>query len=314
MKLKWRTYFRILIDSGYAFVNDNGTKLSASLAYYTIFSIGPLLLVVFSFIGFFYKSTTLTPEVFDYVSQLIGRPGANELQSIMTSLSLHPGNTLFGVIGVLVLLFGATGIFTEIQSSINYIWSIKTKPKHSWLKYILDRLLSFSLIIGSGFLLMVTLLLNVLMDLLAARLQHLFGDANVFLWKGVNIALLYLVVVFLFAIIYKVLPDAHIHWRDSVVGACFTGVLFLIGKFLISYYLGASKIVSIYGAAASLILLLSWVYYSAMILYFGAEFTKVYSIYLGGGITVYDTAVHIVKHETKVMPDKELRLEDDEVI
>ena len=303
MKIQWHNYWKVIKEASLEFINDNGTKLSASLAYYTIFSIGPLLMVVITLLGVFYKKSEITPEVFDQVQQLIGKAGADELQSIIANISFHGSSTLFGVIGGVVLVFGATGIFTEIQSSINYIWSIKAKPKRSWLKYITDRLLSFSLIIGSGFLLLVTLFINLVMDLIASRLQHIFGTSNTLLLQGVNILLLFMVVVFLFAVIYKVLPDATIHWHDALIGAAFTGVLFLIGKFLISYYLGSSKMITAYGAAASIILLLSWVYYSSIILYFGAEFTKVYAMRIGKGITIYDTAVYIVKHEAKELPN-----------
>ena len=304
MAFKLREYFNLLKDAGNEFLDDNATKLSASLAYYTIFAIGPLLLVVITLLGIFYKKATVTTQVFDQVSSIVGHSGAQELKSMLDGISHQNHTTLFGVIGVIVLIFGATGIFTEIQSSINYIWSIKTKPKRSWLKYITDRLLSFSLIIGIGFLMLVTLFVNVIVDLLTTRLQNFLGNADIILIKGINIVLLFVIVIFLFSVIYKVLPDAKISWRDALVGASFTGILFLIGKFLIGYYLGSSTMISTYGAAASLILLLSWVYYSSIILYFGAEFTKVYAMKWGKGIQVYDTAVYIEKREAKEVPNK----------
>ena len=304
MASKLREYFNLIKDAGNEFLDDNATKLSASLAYYTIFSIGPLLLVLITLLSHIYKKTTITAQVFNQVSHIVGKAGAAELKSILDSISNQNHTTLFGVIGVMVLIFGATGIFTEIQSSINYIWSIKTKPKRSWLKYIMDRLLSFSLIIGMGFLMIVTLFINVVVDLLTDRLQNLLGGADIILVKGINIVLLFAVVTFLFSVTYKVLPDAKISWRDSLVGASFTGVLFLIGKFVISYYLSSSTTISTYGAAASLIILLSWVYYSSIILYFGAEFTKVYAMKWGKGISIYDTAVYIEKREAKEVPKK----------
>ncbi|MBC7552796.1 MAG: YihY/virulence factor BrkB family protein [Taibaiella sp.] len=303
MKRILNKYFHLIKDAANEFAEDNGTKLSASLAYYTIFSIGPLLLVIITLAGMFYKKADVTTQIFDQVSQLVGTSGAEQLKSILDNISTEKNTTLFSVIGVLVLVFGATGIFTEIQSSINYIWSIKAKPKKGWLKYILDRLLSFSLIVGSSFLLLVTLLINLLMDLLNTRVERFLGGADTILLQAVNIGMLYVVVTFLFAVVYKVLPDAKIYWKDALTGAAFTGVLFLIGKFLIGYYLGKSQASSTYGAAASLIILLSWVYYSSIILYFGAEFTKVYAIKWGKGITVFDTAVYIVKHETKELPN-----------
>ena len=303
MKTTFRSYVHVLKRAGREFLDDNGTKLSASLAYYTIFSIGPLMMVVMTLAGVFYKKTDITPKVFEQVSQIVGRSGADQLQSMLDNISKQQHTTLFSIIGVGVLLFGATGIFTEIQSSINYIWSIKAKPKKGWLKYILDRLLSFSLIIGSGFLLLVTLVINLVMDYLALRLERLLGVGNILLIKGLNIALLFAVVTFLFAVIYRILPDATIKWRDALIGASFTGLLFLAGKFLIGYYLSSSKSLSTYGAAASLILLLSWVYYSSIILYFGAEFTKVYAMTLGKGISVNETAVYIEKREALEMPE-----------
>lgn len=303
MKYKLKNFWNLLTVAGEEFLEDNGTKLSASLAYYTIFSIGPLLMVVITLMGLFYRKEDVTAGIFDQASQLVGRNGAQQLKDMLDNISVQKNTKLFNIIGVAVLVFGATGIFTEIQSSINYIWSIKAKPKKSWLKYITDRLLSFSLIVGSGFLLLVTLFINILVDILNSRLERFIGNADVILLQGINIGLLYVVVTFLFAVVYKVLPDARIYWKDALTGAAFTGVLFLIGKFLIGYYLGNSSSISTYGAAASLIILLSWVYYSSIILYFGAEFTKVYAMRWGKGITVFDTAVYIVKHETRELPN-----------
>ncbi len=160
MPSKLRIFYEVLLEAGDEFIEDHATKLSASLAYYTIFSIGPLLLVVITLLGFFYKKANATTEVFDQVRSVIGQSAADELQSILTNMSKQTNMALIGIIGILVFIFGATGIFSEIQSSINYIWSMRAKPKRSWLKYITDRLLSFLLVIGMGFLMLVTILLN----------------------------------------------------------------------------------------------------------------------------------------------------------
>jgi len=299
MASKLRDFWDLLCEAGNDFLDDQTTKLSASLAYYTIFSIGPLLLVIVTILGFFYKKATITTQVFDQVRGIIGQSATAELQSILLNMSKQTNTTLLGIIGVLVFIFGATGIFSEIQSSINYIWSIKAKPKRSWLKYLQDRLLALVLVIGLGFLMLITILANLLVDMLSGRIESYFGYAHITLLKGANITLLFVVVTFVFAVIFKVLPDASIKWKDAIIGALFTSVLFLIGKFLISYYLNLSKGINAYGAATSIILVLTWVYYSSMILYFGAEFTEVYAKKFGGGITVNDSAVHIIKHETK---------------
>ncbi len=308
MASKFRSFVDILVEAGNDFADDHATKLAASLAYYTLFSIGPLLLVIITILGVFYKQADVTSQVFEQLSEVTGPTVAAQAKSILSNLSLQNNNTLFGIIGALVFVFGATGIFTEIQSSINYVWSIRAKPKRSWLKYLVDRLLSFVLILGLGVVMMASLLLNLVMDMIAGRLsalKHLpkfMGEIDLVLVNGFNIGILYVIVTVLFAIVFKVLPDAKIYWRDALIGAAFTGVLFLIGKFLITYYFSISKSFSVYGAATSIILMLSWIYYSAMILYFGAEFTKVYAMKWGKGITVSPRAVYIIKREARELP------------
>jgi membrane protein len=309
MILRGRNIWAILKEAGRDFVDDHCTKLSASLAYYTLFSIGPLLLVVITLLGLFYKRTAATAEVFDQVGDAVGASTAQALENLLNNMHHQHNSTIFGIVGGVVFVFGATSVFTEIQSSINYVWSIKAKPKRSWVKYLTDRLMSFIFVLGLGLLLIVSLLLNVAVDIVAARLehfvklQHLVGNSDVLLIKGANLAILYVLVTLLFSIIYKVLPDAKIFWKDALVGALFASLLFLIGKFLITYYVSKSSLINSFGAAASFIILLSWVYYSAMILYFGAEFTKVYAMKWGKGITVLDTAVYIIKREAKELPN-----------
>ncbi len=297
----------MLKQAGKEFVDDHGTKLSASLAYITIFSIGPLFMVMITVIGMIYKNGTLTPALFDQISSIIGKNQTQQVEDIIKNLSTNSNSTMFNVFGGAVLAFGATGIFSEIQSSINYIWSIKSKPKKGWLKYITDRLLSFSLIIGCGFLFLVSLLLNLVVDVMENFVSKILGESNVFLVKLANFGVLFSIVTFMFAVIYKVLPDALIKWKDALAGAAFTAILFLIGKFLIGYYLGSSSKFNAFGAASSLIILLTWVYYSSIILYFGAEFTKVYANTYGRGIKIKKTAVYIVKREAReVLPHEEL--------
>ncbi|MES2701899.1 MAG: YihY/virulence factor BrkB family protein [Bacteroidota bacterium] len=310
MASRVKEIFGMIKQAGSEFIDDDAIKLSASLAYFTIFSIGPLLLVIITLLSFFYERSLVTEQVFHQLSTMIGSAGAVQLKAILENIDKQHNPTIFGVVGVIILLFGATGIFTEIQGSINYIWSIRAKPEKGWLKYLSDRLLSFSLIIGIGFLMLVTLMINLLMDMLTTRMNTFFGGDNILLVKGINIVLLFAVVTFLFAVIYKVLPDARIAWRDALTGATCTGLLFLGGKFLISYYIASAKTTETYGAAASIIILLTWVFFSALILYFGAEFTKVYALKCGKGITLYKTAVFIVKREEKELPVKKIRSEE----
>jgi len=311
MTHKRPSYFKLLKDAFNEFLDDNATKLSASLAYSTIFSIGPLLLVIITLTGLFYKPESISHDIEQQLKGLVGNAGAEQIFAILNNIRHQTTTTLFGIIGGIVLLFGTTTVFSEIQSSINYIWSIRAKPKKSWLKFLTDRLLSFSLVVGLGFVLLVSLLISTVFEILSDRLVMMFGKLNLVLIHSVNHLIVYLIISFLFAIIYKVLPDGHIRWKDALIGASFTGFLFLIGKFLIGYYLGSSKLASTYGAAASLIVILSWVYYSSAILYFGAEFTKVYALQRGGGIHTKSTAVFIIKREAKEIPRSE---DTDEIV
>lgn len=293
-----KKYWSILKETAKEFGADNVTKLSASLAYYTVFSLGPLMLVIVSLAGVFFETEAVKWKVYWQINELIGQNGADQIITIISKLQEKDASA-FGLIGAVILLFGATTIFADMQDSINYIWSIKAKPKKGWLKFLKNRLLSFSLIVGLGFLLIVSLLVNTAADLLTRKILNGLDKSAVEIFNVINTGILFVIISFLFAVIYKVLPDAKIRWKDSFIGACFTGVLFLLGKFLIGYYLGSSNMDNTYGASASIVIILSWVYYTSIILYFGAEFTKVYALRCGGGIHPYDTAVFIIKKEAK---------------
>lgn len=292
-------FWKILKQASHDFITDNGIKFSAALSYYTIFSIGPILIIIISLTGIFFGREAVQGKVYQQIKGVVGNGAALQIQDIIQNIEQSQLSTSGAVLGVIVLLIGATGVFTEIQESINFIWSIKAKPKKGLLKVLVNRLISFSLIISIGFLLLVSLLINALVELLQDRLTALFDDASVYIFLSINYGVLMVIIITLFAIIFKVLPDASIRWKDSIIGAVFTTGLFLIGKFLIGFYLGVSNIGVTYGTAASIVLILLWVYYTSIILYFGAEFTKVYALRYGSGIEPDKTAVFIIKQEAK---------------
>lgn len=289
--------FTLLKDSFNAFMDDNGLKLSAALSYYTVFSLAPMLLVIISILNFFYRNGDIQGEVFGQISALIGKSAAQQLLEILKNAEMSKKSGVAAAIGVVTLLLGATGVFAEIQDSINYIWSIKSKPKKGWLQYLKNRLLSFSIILTLGFLLMVSLGVNALVELLSSRLEQRFSEASVVVFYIVNLALLLTIITSLFTVIFKILPDGHLRWKECIVGATFTAVLFLIGKFVITFYIGQSDLGATYGTSASIVILLTWVYYSSIILYFGAEFTKVYAGLDGIAITPNKNAVMISRKE-----------------
>jgi len=287
--------WKLLKETYTEFDEDNAIKLSASLSYYTIFSLPPLIIIILSICGVFFGTEAVTGQFFGQINGLVGNAAALQIQDTIKNVELSNSNVFATIIGVVTLIIGASGVFAEIQSSINFIWGLKAKPNKGIIKFIKNRLMSFSMIAAVGFLLLVSLTLNTLMDLLNTRLALFFPDATIYLFYVLNILILFISTTILFSIIFKTLPDGSIGWKDTLIGSSVTSVLFMIGKFAIGYYIGSSTIGSIYGAAGSVIIILVWVYYSAIILYFGAEFTKVYALSYGKKIIPNDYAVEIKK-------------------
>ena len=282
-KITIRSFWQLLKQAGSGFMKDKVPKLSASLSYYTLFSLGPVLLIVIFLAKQFYGEDAIKGALFGQLRHLIGDSAAMQIQTIIQNAAIT-GSIFTTVISFITLFIGATSVFSEIQDSINTIWRLKIKEGASWKVTVKQRLLSFSLVIGLGFLLLVSLILNSLIELLMGILEKRIPGVTVVLLYVINLIVTLLIIAALFAIIFKVLPDALIKWSDVATGAIFTAILFMLGKFGITFYIGRSNVGSTYGAAGSLVVLLLWVYYSSMILYFGAEFTKAYAVKFGDAI------------------------------
>ncbi len=277
-------------------------KLSASLAFYTIFSLAPMLIVIISLSGIFYGNDAIEGKIFSQINEFVGNEAALQIQEIIKNVQKSGGSKFAVFVGLITLGIGATGVFIEIQDSINYIWHVRAKPKRGWVKILLNRFISFSLVVSLGFLLIVSLIINGLMIALSSQLNKYFPDLTILFVNVFNIAITFAVISFLFAIIFKILPDVKIRWKEVSVGAMFTSILFMLGKYVIGLYLGQGELGSIYGAAGSLIIILLWVYYSSVILYFGAEFTQVYAEKMGCRIEPSDYAVYV----STVVKEKEV--------
>lgn len=266
------------------FIADNVLKYSASLAYYTILSLAPLLIIMLYVTGILFGKEAIRGELYSEIKDLVGSDAAIQVQTAIQNIHLSPDNLFASSIGVVVLLVGATGIFSEIQDSLNRIWGLKLTSRKVWWKLFMDRLISFSLILSLGFVLIVSLILNALVAALSSKISQWFSaSGETFLLVMDNVISLFITTL-LFATIFKVLPDAKIKWKDVFIGAFITSVLFTLGKYGIGFYLGKSNLTNIYGAAGSVMILMIWVYYSAAILYLGAVFTKVYATNFGGKI------------------------------
>jgi membrane protein len=291
--------FKILKAAFTGFMDDRALKFSASLAYYTIFSLAPMLLLMISLAGIFFGKDAIQGKVFAEINGIVGNDAAKQIQDMIKHLEMSGKSTMSVIIGVITLIIGATTVFGEIQESINIIWQVKPKPKKGWLKLVQDRLLSGSLIITLGFLLLVSLLVNGALLALSDKLKTFLPDITVIVFNIINLSISFVVIAVLFAVIFKVLPDVKISWKDVRSGAIFTTVMFLIGRLVIGIYIEKSGTSSTYGAAGSLIVILLWVYYTAAILYFGAEFTRAYADFKGIQIEPAEFAVHIEEKESE---------------
>ena len=273
--MKLKSVWAHLKETINGFHQDRVLRLAAATAYYSVFSIGPLLVLIVGLAGVAFGEENVRKEVTVQAQSILGQKSANVISSMMTVQ--RSGDSLIAtIIGGVALLLGATGVFGQLQDSLNTIWGVTTKPGASLGAFIRDRFFSMAMVLGIGFLLLVSLVLSAALSAAGKYFSGLAPGLTVF-WSVVDIAFSLLVITALFAMIFKVLPDVKIAWRDVWVGAGLTALLFTIGKFLLGLYLGKNSTVSAYGAAGSLVLILLWVYYSAQIMFFGAEFTRVYA-------------------------------------
>jgi membrane protein len=289
-KFSFKLIWKALKDSFKGFSDDKVTKLSASLAYYTVFSLGPLLILVIYLCSVFLGKEAVEGQVVQQLQGFIGAGAAKQIQTIIQNAAID-GSGFASTVGIVTLLIGATTVFAEMQDSMNSIWGIKAKPKSGIMKLVMSRVLSFGMIASLGFLLLVSLAVSTVVESIGNKLKNVFPDVGVFIIYAVNLALTLVVITTLFAVIFKVLPDVKLKWRHAVPGAIATALLFLIGKFAISFYISKSDVGSSYGAAGSMIVLILWIYYSSIILYFGAEFTQAYAAAKGTVIIPDENAV-----------------------
>ncbi|WP_443937957.1 YihY/virulence factor BrkB family protein [Pedobacter sp. MW01-1-1] len=301
--------YHLFIAAGKGFMEDRITKLSAALAYFTIFSISPLLIIIIASASLIYSQEAIENQLFSQINDFVGQDVALQIQSFVANASLSGKSSFALIIGIIVLVIGATAVFTEIQDSINLIWKVKAIPKKGWKKLITNRLLSFSLVVSLGFLLLVSLVLNSIVLSLGNKLTQyipqISSTTTVFILIFNNV-LTILVSTGVFAVIFKVLPDVILKWKSALVGALFTALLFSLGKYLIGLYLEKTSPGLVFGSAGSLVIILLWIYYTAIILYFGAEFTQAFAEKYDDGIAPTKYAVHlktvVVEKNVAVLP------------
>jgi membrane protein len=283
-----KTIFNLFKETYQGWEEHKVSRLAAALAYYTIFSLAPLLILVIAIAGAVIGGDVARSQLVEQLQQLVGTDGAAVIDTVITAASKPNPSS------VLVLIFGAVGVFVQLQDALNTIWEVAPRPERNIRTFIFQRFLSFGIVLGIAFLLLVSLAISAALAFLNDFIGTLAPQMG-FLLSLINIVVSFSVITLLFTLIFKFLPDVKIAWSDVVIGAMITALLFTIGKYLIGLYLGRSTFSSAYGAAGSLVVLLVWIYYSAQIIFFGAEFTQVYARHFGSRIRPVDYAIFVTE-------------------
>lgn len=294
-----QTLLSILKTTLHEFDHAGLMKYCASLSFYTLFSIAPLLIIAISIGSFFFGKDAVNGHLFGQIHDVVGTDAAIAVQEMLRTTTLRKDNLFATAMASIVFFVGATGVFAELQSTLNRIWGLRARPRKGLLRYIVSRLWSFAMVVTFVFLTVVSLVANAVIDALNERLHHVFADTGVIMF-GIRHLVTLCIITFLFALIFKFLPDSVIVWRDAFIGALFTAVLFLAGKYLIGLYMGTRAFESAYGAAGSLVVILLWIYYSSVLMYFGAEFTRVYAVNHGHGIRPNAFSVRVRYREEEI--------------
>jgi len=295
-RLNFRTIWQLLKQTFDEWSEDKASRLAAALAYYTIFSIAPLLVIVIAIAGLVFGEEAARGEIVTQIQGLVGRSGAEVIETAIENANKPATGSIASLISIGALLFGAIGVFAQLQDALNTIWEVQPKPDRPIKGFVRRNFLSFSMVLGIGFLLLVSLILSATLAALSNYFSHLIPGFDA-LWQLVNFVIAFGITTFLFAMIFKFLPNVKIAWSDVWIGAIITSFLFSIGRFLLGWYLGNGSFGSTYGAAGSLIIILAWVYYAAQILFFGAEFTQVYARSYGSQIVPDENAVSLTNED-----------------
>ncbi len=270
-------FWEVLKETFSEWNNSSASKDSASLAYYAIFSIPGLLIIIIWIAGYFLGEEAIHGEISQQIRGLMGAEAAQSIENMIAGALIDKQNIFMKIIGIGSLVFGSTTLFFQLQHSLNTLWDVEAAPKKAIVKFLLDRANSLGMILILGFLLMVTMILSSLISIFNKFITQYFGLETYMLVEFINFAIGFGVVMLLFALMFKVLPDVEISWKSVWKGALLTTILFTLGKFLLSLYFGTAKPTSAFGTAGTVILIMMWINYSCMLVFFGAEFTKVYT-------------------------------------
>ena len=274
--MNFKAIFELVRDTFKDWSEDKAARLGAALAYYTIFSIGPLLILSIAIASLVFDGEAARGQIVGTVGRLVGPEGGKLIEESIENANQGGGSIIATAIGIGTLLFGAAGVFGQLKDALNTIWEVKPKPNLGIMHMVKERFFSFTMVLGTGFLLLVSLVVSAGLAALGTFLSNMLPGADI-LWQVVNFLVGLGVVTLMFALLFKFLPDVQIGWKDVWIGALVSAVLFLVGQFALGFYLGSGAVGSAWGAAGALVIILVWIYYSAQIFFLGAEFTQVYT-------------------------------------
>ncbi|WP_192821304.1 YihY/virulence factor BrkB family protein [Rufibacter sp. LB8] len=300
--MNWSYTWKLTKRTFVEFTDDRPLDYAAIIGFYTIFSLPAVLLIMIRIAGAAFGVEAVRGQVVQQISGIVGLESAEQIQSIIQNASVSPASTVGTIVGVCTMVFAATTVFVALQDSLNALWKVKPKPGKAWLNLVVSRVLSLAMVVSLGFLLLVSLSIEVILGVLHDFLHARFSGVAVYFMTIGNLVVSVLISTVIFAVIYKVLPDAKIRWVNVWVGATVTAILFVVGKYLLNIYLSYDPLADTYGAASSVVLLLVWVYYTSIVFLLGAKFTQIYSDEHDKTIQPAD---HAVKVEVKEIEKEE---------
>lgn len=280
INLKKSKYFLIFRDSFIGWWSRDALSQSAAAAYCAIFSLPGFLMVIMAISILAFERQQVENQIVDYIRKFLGTDSANILHDVINNAQTYNPNSLPMTVGIITLLFGATGLFVQLQKSLNAVWEVKVKTSVGLMLFLKDRATALGITISLGFLFMISLMLTAILTVISEWLSRQFSDSFVYFFFGLNFIVSLITITFLFTLIYKILPDVHLHWHDALRGGALASSLFIIGEYALAIYFKIFQPASTFGAAGSIILFLIWIYYSCLVLFFGAEFIRSYMLYM----------------------------------
>ncbi|MDT0646589.1 YihY/virulence factor BrkB family protein [Zunongwangia sp. F260] len=308
-----KTFWKLLKDAFASWNRNEPYARAATIAYYALFSLPSLIIIVVTVVGYFFGREFVQGKITNEISAFVGEDPAEAIESMVSNAALTEGSTLAIIFGIGVLLFGATGMFFQLKMAMNNIWNVAAK-KANFVKLLLDRAISLGMILVIGLLMLVSLLISALLTIVKDQIHLYLPNITGFMVGAANFCISFLFITFLFAAIFKLLPDIHIKWRTTLYGAALTATLFIIGEFLIGFYFGQSNPASVYGGASSVVLILLWVYYTCLILFFGVEFTVQYALHKKERVEPNRFGEPAIYQEMEKLEAKRLQLKEEKAI